>query len=336
MKAVVLALAALIAVTGTPATAAPLVVVVREGAGDSLAVSRLRGQLADLDVTVTIARGTVEPALGVQLAAAARLAGTYDARAVVWFLSRDGGLAVAIATPGDRRLFVREIPAANPSAVAEAAAVAARGAIRAIQEGGTIGIEIAPAAIAVAAELPPPAPPGTGFELMTGWQVALDAGADAGAQAIAQRTAVTRGAWAGSLALSLGPSLRHAAASEAAPGVAVELSRSGATLGIERRAGGFAFGVTAGALAYHRTTITTSTGFAPTPAVITPAFVGGPELRWQWRSRDWHLGIDAAVGLDVVLGAPELALARGAEVVSLGKIRMAQPRFGLSVVAGLP
>jgi len=338
MKAVVLAMAAVVAVTGTPAIAGPLVVVVREGPGDSLPVSRLRGQLADLDVDVTIARGAVEPVLGVQLAAAARLAARYEARAVVWFVARDEGLAVAIATPGDRRLFVREIPAANPSAVAEAAAVAARGAIRAIQEGGTIGIEVPPVAIAAVAAAAPVslAPRRTGFELMIGWQVALDAGADAGAQAIAQRTVVTRGSWAAGLALSLGPSLRHDAAGGVASGVAIELSRSGATLGIERRAAGFAFGVSAGALAYHRTTVTTSAGFAPTPAVITPAFVAGPDIRWQWRSRDWHVGIDAAVGLDVVLGAPELALARGSEVVSLGKIRTAQPRFGLSVVAGLP
>ena len=44
-----------------------------------------------------------------------------------------------------RRLFVREIPAADPSAVAEAAAVAARGALRAIGDGGTIGVEVSAA-----------------------------------------------------------------------------------------------------------------------------------------------------------------------------------------------
>jgi hypothetical protein len=338
MKALVLAIAALVAAVSTRAAADPLLVVVRDGGGgDALAVARLRGQLADLDVSVTIARGAVEPALGVQLAAATRLAGVYRARAVVWFVARDGGLAVAIATPGDRRLFVREIPSASASAVAEAAAVAARGAIRAIQDGGRIGVEVpavvlAPAPAVVAVVPAPPELPRTGFELLVGWQVALDAGADIGAQAVAQRTSVTRGAWAGSLALSLGPALRHTAASD----VAVELSRSGATLGIERRAGGFAFGVAAGALAYHRTTISTQAGLAPTPAAITAAFVAGPEVRWQWRSRELHLGIDAVVGLDVVLGAPELAVVRGDAIEPLGQIRRVQPRFGLSIVAGLP
>src|SRR5215510_11568807 len=171
------------------ASAAPLVVVVREGGDDALAVARLRGQLADLDVALTVAPGAVEPVLEVQLASAARLALAGGARAVVWFVARDGGLSVAVATPGDHRLFVREIPAADPSAVAEAAAVAARGAIRALGEGGTIGVEVAPAA-------PPAASQRLGLELAIGWQVAIDAGADAGAHAIAQRTSVSSGAWA--------------------------------------------------------------------------------------------------------------------------------------------
>jgi hypothetical protein len=147
---------------------------------------------------------------------------------------------------------------------------------------------------------------------------------------------VVRGSWAGSLALTLGPSLRHAIDSAAAPQLAIELSRSAATLGIERRAGGFAFGIAAGAVAYHRATLSTATGFMATPASTTPAFVAGPELRWQWRSSGLHLGVDVAVGLDVVLGAPELAVDRGGQIESAGEIRKAQPRFSLSIIAGLP
>ena len=337
MKSLVLAIVATVAAVSTAARAAPLVVVVREASGDALAVARLRGQLADLDVRVAIAPGAIESALGGQLAAASRLAATYHARAVVWFLAREGGLAVAIATPGDRRLFVREIPAACSSAVAEAAAVAARGAIRAIGEGGTIGVELAPA---VDAERPPPPvvtepETRTGFELSIGWQVALDAGADRGAQAVAQRTSAIRGPWAGSLALTLGPALRRSIDSD----LAIELSRSAATLGLERRAGGFAFGVAAGAAIYHRTTIATASGFMATPAATTAAFIAGPELRWQWRPGTLHLGVDAAAGLDVVVGAPELAVDRGGGatgVQPLGQLRMYQPRFSLSIIAGLP
>jgi hypothetical protein len=327
MKPCPLAIAAIcVAVVSTRATAAPLVVVVREGGDDALAVARLRGQLADLDVALTIAPGAIEPALEVQLASAARLARAGGARAVVWFVARGGGLSVAVATPDDHRLFVREIPPADPSAVAEAAAVAARGAIRALGEGGTIGVEVLPAAAVRAARAR------FGLELAIGWQVALDAGADAGAHAIAQRTTVARGQWAGALALTLGPALRH----DAGAGVAIELSRSTAALAIERRLAGFALGVSAGAALYRRATIATSGDLMPTPAATTVAAIAGAELRWRWRPRGGSLGVDAALGVDVVPGAPEPAIARGGAVEVLGRLRLVQPRISLSIVAGLP
>jgi hypothetical protein len=341
MKAHVLALAAAVAaVVSTRAAAAPLVVVLRDGGDAMLAVTRLRGQLADLDVALAIVPGAIEPALAAQLATAARLAAAQDARAVVWFVPRGGGLAVAIATPGDRRLFVREIPAADPSAVAEAAAVAARGALRAIGDGGTIGVEVAPVRLAAPVMAPPP----IGLELAIGWQIALDAGADAGAHAVAQRTSVTRGPWAAVLALTLGPALRHAVGPEVAPEVApggapdvvIDLSRSSATLGLERRIAGFAIGVSAGAVVYHRTTVEAAPGLAPTPAATTAGFVAGPELRWQWRPRGWYVGLAVMVGVDVVLGAPELAVARGGAAVPLGHLRAIQPRGSAGIVVGLP
>jgi hypothetical protein len=303
------------------------VVVVRDDGNAALAIERLRGQLADLDVAVTIVRGSVESSLDLQLAVAVRLAEAHDARAVVWFIARNGGLVVAIATPRARRLFVREIPAADPSAVAEAAAVAARGALRAIADGGTVGVEVPMKVV----EAVPPAPQ-LGLELALGWQVVLDAGADAGAQALAQRTSVTRGPWALALALGLGPALRHAAGGD----VAVELSRSDAALGIERRLGGFALGASAGAIRYRRTTLATPAGLMATDAATTIAFVVGPELRGRWRPGGGHVGIEACAGLDLVLGAPELAVVRGGAVESLGPLRMVQPRFGLSIIARLP
>jgi hypothetical protein len=351
MKRYVLALAAVVAAAlGARAAAAPLVVVVREAPGDALAVARLRGQLADLDVALRFAPGPIEPGLSAQLATAARLAALHGARAVVWFVARDPGLAVAIATPGDRRLFVREIPPADPSAVAEAAAVAARGALRAIGDGGTIGIELARPEPAAPAAPPTPAEPAarTELELALGWQVALDAGADAGAHALAQRTSAVRGGWAGSLVLSLGPALRHRSGSPAgaaaspgtapgtAPAIAIDLSRTTAALAIERRIAGFAIAATAGAALYHRTTVATPGDLIATPAVFTAALVAGPELRWQWRPRGGPVAIAAAVGADVVVGAPELAVARSGAVDSLGRLRTVQPRFTLSLVAELP
>jgi hypothetical protein len=346
VRAVAIVAALVVALTAGRAEAEPLVVVVRDGGEATLAVARLRGQVADLEIELLIAAGAVEAGLDAQLVTAARLATARRARAVVWFVARRGGLAVAIATPADRRLFVREIPAADASAVAEAAAVAARGALRAIGDGGTIGVEVAvrPERAERVERVEPGEQVGAvatalrrvGLELAVGWQVALDAGADAGAQAIAQRTSVTRGAWAASVALTLGPALRRAIDPAIAPGLAIELSRSTATLGVERRVGGFALGASAGLLVAHRTTVATSGELAPTPAATTTALVAGPELRWRWRPGAGHVGIEVLAGLDVVVGAPELAIARGTEVDVVGRLRAVQPRFALSIFAGLP
>jgi hypothetical protein len=328
MVARALAIAATMTALAAPAAAAPLVVVVRDGGDAALAVTRLRGQLADLDVQLTIAPGAVEPALDAQISAAARLATERGARAVVWFIARRGGLAVAIATPADHRLFVREIPAADPSAVAEAAAVAARGALRAIGDGGTIGVEVP-----VRPAEPAAPPTRIGVSVAVGWQVALDGGADAGAHAIAQRTSVTAGSWGASLALSWSPALRHAAGDAA--GVTVNLARGAAALGIERRLASFALGVSAGVAVYQRTTVATPADLAATPAATTAAFVAGPELRWQWHPAGSAIGIAAVAGVDVVVGAPALAVARGTDVMEVGALRTVQPRLGLSLVAEL-
>ncbi|MCE9576952.1 MAG: hypothetical protein K8W52_27645 [Deltaproteobacteria bacterium] len=322
------ALTIALVLVAAPAVAEPMAVVVRAGSGDTaLAVARLRGQLADLDLAITDAPGRLEPSLDAQFATAARLAEKEQARAVVWFIARDGGIAVAVATPADHRLFVRVIPPAEPSTVAEAAAVAARGALRAIALGGSIGVEVPPPPPVV---VPAMRPQGS-LEVALGWQLALDGGADGGAHALAERTMWHRGAWAGGLAIAFGPPRpRHDVNAD------LELSRTGAALVAEWRAGGFAIGLSAGAILYRRTTIATDTGLAATPGATTVAFGGGPALRWHWRPRHLPLGIEAGAGLDVVLGAPTLAISRAGTVQSLGAIRVAQPWFGLSVIAGLP
>jgi hypothetical protein len=320
-----------------------MVGVARDGGDSRLVVTRLRGQLADLDVALTLAPGPIEAALDAQLAAANRLAAASGARAVVWFVARGGGLAVAIATPADHRLLVREIPPAEPSAVAEAAAVAVRGALRAIGEGGRIGIEVPdgelppPAVLAgpSPARTTPPAPRALGVTLDIGWQVALEGGADAGAHAVTQRTTVASGPWGILLALSWGPALGHTGAQSGDPAVRIDLSRSSVAAGVERRFGDVALVATAGAVLYRRTTTVTPADLSATPAATTAAFVAGPELRWQWRPSGAAIGVAAAAGLDVAIGAPDLAVARGAELVSIGAVRTLQPRFMAAVFADL-
>lgn len=310
------------------AQAEPVQVIVRQGAGDATVVQRVRGQLADLDdVVLEIDEGEPEPTLEAQLATAERL----EARVVVWFTMRGKNVVVAVATPREHRVFVREIPAAAESAMAEAAAIAVRSAVRAISLGGTIGVEVkAPEPDPIVAEPIVVATPETAISASLGWQLALDGGAARGAHALAQRTTIARGAWAASLSLTLGAPLEWRAADD----VALDVSRSGALLGAERRLeGGFAVGIGAGTLLYHRSTSTTPSGLTPTPSNTTFAFAATVEAAWHAKLTR-HVGFVAAIGVDVVAGAPEAALSRNGMVEIVDAIRPVQPRASLALEVG--
>lgn len=313
------------------ASADRLTVAVRRGERDAVIVERLRGQLADLDeVSLAIDDGgATEPTLAAQLAAAEHVAAAHEARVVVWFVARGRALEVAIATPADHRLFVREIPPAAESAMAEAAAIAVRGAVRALALGGTIGVEVRAAAPAPAPAPPPAAPPHLAIDASLGWQVALDGGADRGAQALVQRTSLARGAWAASLTIALGVPL----AWRAAPEVVLDVARSGGTLGIERRFGSLAVGVGAGALIYHRSTSVAPSGLAATPSASTIAAAATLELAWHARLAH-RLGLVAAIGVDVVAHAPEAVVSRDGTPEVVDAIHAVQPRATLALEVG--
>lgn len=319
-------------------------VIVREGAHDQTIVSRLRGQLADLDgvaLEVVPVADEVEPTLGAQLATADKLATEHDARVVVWFLAHGKKLSVAIATPRDHRLFVREIPSAAESASAEAAAIIVRSAVKSISLGGTIGIEVPVAAVtpvvqptpeAPTEEPPrvPPTPSKIALDVALGWQVALDGGAHRGAHALVQRTTVGDGAWAGSLAITLGMPLEWQAGSD----VLLDVSRSGALVGGERRlAGGLAVGVGAGAMFYRRSTTSAPTGLTATPSSSTTAFAAALEVIWR-AQLSHHIAVLACAGLDAVAGAPKAAVSRDGMVEVVDTIRPVQPRVSLAVEVG--
>lgn len=316
-------------------------VVVRQGAHDTTIVQRLRGQLADLnDVTLDIDANEIESTLDGQLATAERLAAEHDARVVVWFVTRGKKLEVAVATPRDHRLFVREIPAAGESSMAEAAAIAVRSAVRSIALGGTIGIEIKPQPEPAPAPNPEPVvekpvesptarTPSTSIEASLGWQVALDGGAASGAHALVQRTTIARDAWAASLSLSLGVPLEWRAAND----VALDVSRSGALVGGERRFGALSLGAGVGALLYHRSTSTAPPGLAPTPSNSTLAFAGAIEAAYHVKLGE-HLGLVACVGLDAVAGAPAAAVSRAGTVEIVDTIAPLQPRASLALEVG--
>ena len=326
-----LALALVIAAAvAAPAAAEPLRAVVRHaGAGDELAVARLDGHVVDLDVTPIAVEGPLEPTLDAQIAAAARLAARHDAAAVVWFRAEDGGLAVVVATPRDRRVFARTIDGDDASAIAEAAAQAARTALRALTLGGTIGVEV-PEPVPVPQPALDAPVPDLRVRGALGYQLTRDAGADAGAHAITQRLTLSRGPWAATLALSLGPPLRRA---DAATGVTVELSRSSLLLGAEHRRGPLTLAALAGAVVYHRATVATPDGLDPTDGRAAVSFAAGPELRYAVRLGR-GVAVDLTLGLDLVAAPPTLAIDRAGTTETIADLATLQPRAGLSLVLG--
>lgn len=320
-------------------------VVVREGAHDQTIVSRLRGQLADLDdvaLDVVPLDGAIEPTLDGQLAAADALATDRNAKVVVWFVPRGKKkLSVAIATPLDHRLFVRDVPVVTESTTAEAVAIVVRGAVKSLSLGGTIGVEVnsvlaagSPKPEPSLPEEPPPLPPPPrstlALDVALGWQVTLDGGAHRGAHALVQRTTLGDGAWGVSLALTLGAPLEWQAGSD----VVLDVSRSGALVGGERRfGGGFAVGLGAGGVFYHRSTTSAPSGLMATPSSSTTAFAAALELIWR-AQLSHHIAVLACAGIDAIAGAPQAALSRDGMVEVVDTIRPVQPRASLAVEVG--
>jgi hypothetical protein len=325
-----LAAGAAILLVAAGAAADGLRVVVRHAGGaDDLAVERLAGHVVDLDVEPIAWAGALEPHLDAQIAAAPALARRHDATAVVWFHPAGAALLVVVATPGDRRVFVREIDAGTASATAEAAAQAARTAIRAIALGGTIGVELPPD-VDVEAEPEPEAlrPPRLRWHGGVGWQVAVDRGADLGAHAAWQRLGAARGGWGAALALSVGPPLRRDGE------VVVRLSRSALLAVGEHHRGPWRLGLGVGPVLSPRATVEVPAGLEATGNQAQLAVALAPEVRWQLRPGRGAWGIEVVAGLDVVVGAPELAVDREGAVEILAKITTLQPRLGVGLVVG--
>jgi hypothetical protein len=316
-----------------PAAAEPLRVVVRHaGGGDDVAVERLAGHVVDLDVEAIAEEGKLERTLDDQIEAAEQLADEHDAAAVVWFRADQRRITVVVSTPRERRVFVREIDAGDPSANAEAAAQAARTALRALSLGGSIGVSLPepePEPEPEPVKPLPTAPAGWRWHGGGGWQVALDRGADAGAHAIWQRLGVSRGRWSGSVELSLGPPVRKDTGD-----VTVELSRSAAFAVVELRLGAFRAGLGAGPVLYHRATVDVAPGLEATDSAAQVGFALAPAVRWVTRPGGAAWGFEVAIGLDAVFGAPELAVDEGGMVETLAEIATLQPRIGLGIVVG--
>ncbi|AEI66377.1 hypothetical protein [Corallococcus macrosporus] len=144
----------LVALSSSSVAAEPWTAVVRVASDeDSALLVRLRGQSSDLAVRLNVSPGAPfggHPE-GAWLAAE-RLAERHQARAVLWFVREGGDVRVQVAEFVSRRLFTRAarlgqaVGSLEWSTGAEALALAARSALRAVEAGAPLGdvVEVAP------------------------------------------------------------------------------------------------------------------------------------------------------------------------------------------------
>ncbi|NVJ06106.1 hypothetical protein HUW63_12790 [Myxococcus sp. AM001] len=157
----------LVALSSSSVAAEPWTAVVRVASDEDTALlGRVRGQSSDLPVRLEVSSGA--PLGGFREGpwlAAERLAGRHQARAVLWFVREGSDVRVQVAEFDSRRLFTRAARLGRSpgslewSTGAEALALAARSALRAVEAGAPLGDVV---------EVPPPRQALNGEETDTG------------------------------------------------------------------------------------------------------------------------------------------------------------------------
>ncbi|WAM29346.1 hypothetical protein [Myxococcus sp. NMCA1] len=144
----------LVALSSSSVAAEPWTAVVRVASDEDTALLvRVRGQSSDLPMRLEVSSGA--PLEGFREGpwlAAERLAGHHQARAVLWFVREGSDVRVQVAEFDSRRLFSRAARLGQSpgslewSTGAEALALAARSALRAVEAGAPLGdvVEVAP------------------------------------------------------------------------------------------------------------------------------------------------------------------------------------------------
>ncbi len=334
------------------AHAQPMQVLVRlDGRASEPLLARVRGQSSDLPVVLEVQRGPLEGSLREQIVAAADLARSRGARAIVWFVAADREVVVHVMEPGASRVLVRRVAAEEAgargrSAMLEASAVVVRGALRALSAGGEIGVVVTaapersepparpsppppvvpPLPAVPPPVVPPPAPARAAWALEASGQLVADGAVQhAGLGARLERRF-------GRLSLGVFGATGPAAGRDDGRSV-VELARhQGAGVA------GFALvegdlrlslGLAGGVVAYQRST-TVVRGLQATPGRTTFAGLVAPEVRLGIRLAG-PFGLVVWAAADVVAGAPELVYETAAGVEVRDRLWVVQPRGGLGV-----
>ncbi len=316
---------------------------------DEALVTRVEGQVADLDVTLERERMAMPASpLPVQLVTARRLARSHDADVVVWFLRDESEVIVHVTNRAGDRVLVRRVEASDgamsASAAIESAAVIVRTAVRGLAAGGEIGVAVAkedpePAkarATATADEdfggVRPLRPSAT-----VGWSGVLDGASDTGHHGVSARLGVAGGPWRFAIAMTHRP--------------AVVMESPMATIDVERQTLGVVLGldVAGGAqlrrvarwrvgaeidfamTRFARTTTATGATIDPTDdrATWTPTATPAIRVARRLARGAW---IELSLGADLVARAPEFGIATPSGFTTIGRLWPVEPNAGLGVV----
>lgn len=350
--------------SGEAQTKASWIAVLRTSSPDDEALaSRVQGQISDLPVELRV-RPAAAPGPGAvdPWRAAVELAGSESARVVLWFDQEPDAIGVHLAEPATRRLFFRRVQAdtrhggMGRSALAEAAALVVRSALKALEAGRQLGEEVPeveppdeeppdeepppPPSAPSPEELPLAAPPSStpvreaGWVLAVGWQATVDGSSPWGQQgpqvSVGWETGRLRARVLVQASLPASLLDEH---------TRVSLSRHTVGGGVggsmrltERLRLGVDLGV--GVAGFLRSTVALGPEVMASPARLTLAPYISPELSARWRSGP--VTLEASVAVDVLAGVPVLGYLRGEEFIPRAPLWVAQPRFGLAILMGAP
>lgn len=316
----------------------PMRVVVRVvSAADGQLLSRVDGQVADLEVTLLRHTSTSLAATIEQRFERARaLARQYAARIVVWFDNAGPhGVRVYVAEPGRDTLFARRVVTADASARAEAVAIVVRTTLAALAQGGRIGVRVPRRTATPApprASPPPPALPGWRWNLGAQAQLSFDGESSPGQRGFMGRLDARRGrvqvGFVGTVGVSteLSDSMTIVSLARHSAGI------GGALLALETPRSALWLGVDVGLIAYARSTTVAGGALTPTAPNTTWAGFAAPVVRGQWRplaTRGLWFTVELAAA--VVAGAPELRYELDGAPVTRNELWPIQP----SVAVGL-
>jgi hypothetical protein len=298
-------------------------VVLVADAADREVAGRVEGQTSDLDVELVVAARPATPVI--DPAAAARGRG---ARVVVWFERDASSWLVHVAEPAEDRELVRRVAARGElagSANAEGVALVVRGALRALAEGGSIGVAASADAVR------------RGFAAL-GWR-AVAAGGPPVHHGVGARAGVRAGRWHGVVSTALFP-----AVSLEEPGATIEVERWSLAAGVGLELGDepgsasrrwrLGLALDAGAARFERVTTRAEGLLSPTPpeSIWSPTVSGRGQVARRLGDRVW---LELTVGAEVLLRAPEFGVASGSVFSVHTRLRPIEPLGALGLLIDL-